>query len=75
MKIDPNLLGTEFNKISKEVLLGMESSLTIKVSHLIEIENAEAGELSANRTTLVKDYGNFTADTELTFSFKMLSKE
>lgn len=74
MKIDPNLLGTQFNKISKQVLLGMESLLTIKVSHLIEIENV-TGQLSPNKTTLFKDYGNFTAETELTFSFKMLSKE
>jgi len=56
------------------VLLGMESLLTIKVSHLIEIENV-TGQLSPNKTTLFKDYGNFTAETELTFSFKMLSKE
>jgi len=42
MKIDPHLLGTEFNKISKEQLLGTESILTIKVSHLFEIEGVNA---------------------------------
>ena len=40
MKIDPDLLGTEFNKISKENIYGTDSSLRIVVNHFFEIENA-----------------------------------
>lgn len=40
MKIDPNLLGSEFNKISKENVFGTDSNLRIVVNHFFEIENA-----------------------------------
>jgi hypothetical protein len=60
MKIDPKLLGTEFNKVSKEVLYGTESKLKIIVNRLMEIENIDSKELSADKTTVDQDYGNFT---------------
>jgi hypothetical protein len=74
LKIDPSLLGSEFNKISKEEVLGSESTLKIVVNQLFEIENG-VGELSKDKTTLTQNYGSFTADTELTFNFKVLSPE
>ena len=37
MKIDPNLLGSEFNKISKENVFGTDSNLRIVVNHFFEI--------------------------------------
>ena len=40
LKIDPTLLGSEFNKISKENVFGTDSSLRIIVNHFFEIENA-----------------------------------
>ncbi len=60
MKIDPNLFGSEFNKISKEEILGSESTLKIIVNKLFEIENGK-GELSQDKTTLLQNYGSFNA--------------
>lgn len=37
LKIDPTLLGSEFNKISKEEILGCESVLKIIVNKMFEI--------------------------------------
>ena len=37
MKIDPKLLGGEFNKISKEDIFGTDSNLRIVVNHFFEI--------------------------------------
>ena len=37
LKIDPNLFGSEFNKISKENVCGTDSSLRIVVNHFFEI--------------------------------------
>lgn len=37
LKIDPTLLGSEFNKINKEEILGSESVLKIIVNKMFEI--------------------------------------
>jgi hypothetical protein len=55
-------------------VLGSESTLKIVVNQLFEIES-KVGELSKDKTTLTQNYGSFTADTELTFNFKVLSRE
>lgn len=54
--------------------MGSESTLKIIVNRLFEIQS-QVGELSKDKTTLIQNYGSFTADTELTFDFKVLSKE
>lgn len=74
-KIDPQALGTEFNKIIKENILGTESKLTIKVNRLFKICNGAADELSEDKSTLVQDFGNFSAETILSFEFDTISKE
>ena len=40
-----------------------------------EIENAHPDEISKDLTVMNQDFGNFTADTELTFNFRVLSNE
>ena len=73
MKIDPDLFGSEFNKISKEDVFGTESTLQIVVNHFFEIDHEVPEEISADKTVLKQDFGNFTADTEMTFNFRTLS--
>jgi hypothetical protein len=41
LKIDPDLLGSEFNKISKEKIFGTESNLRIVVNHFFEIQHTD----------------------------------
>jgi hypothetical protein len=73
LKIDPDLLGSEFNKISQENVFGTDSSLRIVVNHFFEIENAHPDEISKDKTMMNQNFGNFTEDTELTFNFRILS--
>ena len=73
LKIDPDLFGSEFNKISKEDVFGTESTLQIVVNHFFEIDHEVPEEISADKTVLKQDFGNFTADTEMTFNFRTLS--
>jgi hypothetical protein len=75
LKIDPTLLGSEFNKISKEQVFGTESNLRIVVNHFFEILHADPNSISKDRTILTQDFGNFTADTELTFDFRQILNE
>lgn len=68
-KIDPNLLGTEFTKIVKENIIGSNSKLTVKLNKLFRVCNAQPDEISADKTTLTQDFGNFSTDTQLSFEF------
>jgi hypothetical protein len=43
------------------------------VNRAFEIENAK-GDILKEKTILKQDYGSFTADTELTFNFKVLTE-
>lgn len=74
-KIDPNLLGTEFTKIVKENIIGSNSKLTVKLNKLFRVCNAQPDEISADKTTLTQDFGNFSTDTQLSFEFETLSKD
>ncbi len=75
LKIDPTLLGSEFNKISKEQVFGTESNLRIVVNHFFEILHADPNDISKDKTILTQNFGNFTADTELTFDFRQILNE
>lgn len=54
-------------------MFGTESSVRIVVNHFFEIDHEVADEISADKTILKQDFGNFTADTEMTFNFRNLS--
>ena len=75
LKIDPDLFGSEFNKISKENVFGTDTNMRIVVNHFFEIESESPEEVSRDKTILTQDFGNFTAETELTFNFRMLSRD
>ena len=45
------------------------------VNRFFEIDNAHPDEVSKDLTMMNQDFGNFTADTELTFNFRVLSNE
>lgn len=75
LKIDPHLFGSQFNKISKENVFGTDSSIRIVVNRFFEIDNTHPDEVSKDLTMMNQDFGNFTADTELTFNFRVLSNE
>lgn len=49
--------------------------MVIKVNKIFEIVSHVPNELSADKTTLTQQFGNFSEQTELTFEFKVLSKE
>ena len=49
--------------------------MTIKLNRIFNFCNANPNNLSKDKTTLVQDYGNFTADTELTFEFEVIDYE
>lgn len=47
--------------------------MRIVVNHFFEIDHGVAEEISEDKTILNQDFGNFTADTEMTFNFRTLS--
>lgn len=75
LKIDPKAIGTEFSKIINEKILGTSSKLTVKLNKRFQIVDGEPGKVSYDLTTMQTDFGNFSAETELIFSFIAILKE
>jgi hypothetical protein len=72
LKVDPTKLGTEFSKIISNEVLGVDSEVVILLNKRFKFRGVQSSLLSDHDRVLKDQLGNFSADTELTYSFDVI---
>jgi hypothetical protein len=74
-KVNPLNLESDFKEFLSERVLASNVEARIRIHKALEFRNVLEGKLESNNTVLVKDVGNVTESTKLSFEYKVKDSE
>ena len=70
-RVNPRDISKNFEGFISRMVLATKVVLKVKLHKGLEFRNEQSINLSADRTVLIKDFGNVYADTDLTFEYQL----
>ncbi len=72
-RVDPANMRTNFEEFLARPVLATNVFLKVKLHKGLEFRNEMPQNLTEDSTVLIKDFGNVTEDTEITFEYRIKS--
>lgn len=75
LRVNPSMLAGDFSSILSEKLIATQVEVKVKIFKALNFRNEEEKNITADRTTLVKELGNVTENSTITFEYSLKRPE